>query len=121
VAQAIEACRADKIGSLRNSIAAFYKLIRPQNHHLAISKLLPSAPLGDLPRLRDQPLDWSAFSATFLRSRDRAIQIAIHPDRKRPDRYGGKLGGRPSEEATAGIVVNDNARFAIMMRRVRDI
>lgn len=95
VGQAIEACRADKIGSLRNSVSAFNKLIRAQNRHPAICDLLPSAPIGGLPRLRDQPLDWSEFSATFLRSRDRAIQTAIHPDRKRPDRYGGKLGEDP--------------------------
>ena len=102
VAQPTEACRADKIGSLRNSVAAFNKLICAQNRHLAISDLLPSAPVGDLSRLGDRPLDWSAFSATFLRSRDRAIQIAVHPDRKRPDRYGGKLGDDPPKRQPPG-------------------
>jgi len=92
VSKVIVTCRADKSGSLRNSVSAFNKLIRNQNRHPAICDLLPSVPIGPLPALRDQPLDWSCFGAAFLRSRDRAIQQGIHPDRKRSDRFGGKLG-----------------------------
>ena len=93
--KAIVACRADKTGSLRNSVSAFNKLIRNQSRHPAICDLLPSAPIGALPALRDEPLDWGCFSEAFLHSRDRAVQQAIHPDRKRPDRFGGKLGKDP--------------------------
>jgi integrase len=97
VSKAIVACRADKSPSLRRSVSAFNKLIRNQNRHPVICDLLPPIPIGPLPALRDLPLDWSCFSAAFLRSRDRAIQRAIHPDRKRSDPFGGKLGKDPLE------------------------
>lgn len=93
--RAIETCRADKVDTLRNSVAAFNKLIRSQNRHPAICDLLPPVPIGNLPRLRDYPLDWSCFSAGFLRSRDRAIGLGIRPDRNRSDIFGGKLGQDP--------------------------
>ncbi len=93
--QALHACRADKSETLRRSVSAFNKLIGNHNRHPAISDLLPSMQIGDLPSLRDRPLDWSCFSDRFLRSRDRAIQRAIHPDRKRADSFGGKLGEDP--------------------------
>ena len=95
VSRAIVACRSDKAPSLRNSVSAFNKLIRSQNRHPAICDLLPSVPIGALPALRDRPLDWSCFSAAFLRSRDLAIQQGIHPDRKRSDPFAGKLGKDP--------------------------
>ena len=97
VTRALHACRADKSSSLRNAVSAFNKLIRDQSRHPAIADLLPSVPIGALPALRDRPLDWSCFSDGFLRSRDRAIQRAIQPDRMRPDRFGGKLGKDPLE------------------------
>lgn len=93
--KALHVCRADKSEKLRRSVSAFNKLIRNRNQHPAIWDLLPSVPIGDLPRLRDRPLDWSCFSDGFLRSRDRAIQRAIHPDRKRADTFGGRLGEDP--------------------------
>lgn len=93
--QALEACRPDKASTLRNSISAFNRLIRDQNRHPAIADLLPNMPIGELPSLRDRPLDWSRFSAAFLTSRDRAIKIAIRNDRREADRFGGKLGADP--------------------------
>lgn len=93
--RALEACRPDKASTLRNSISAYNKLIRDQNRHPAIADLLPNKPIGELPSLRDRPLDWSHFSAAFLASRDRAIKIAIRNDRNKADRFGGKLGADP--------------------------
>ena len=43
----------------------------------AIADLLPAAEVGELPRMRDTPLDRGRFGASFIRSRDRAIQVAI--------------------------------------------
>lgn len=93
--QALEACRADKAPTLRRSISAFNNLICDQNRHPAIANLLPHAPVGDLPGLRDRPLDWARFGAGFLASRDRAIKIAIRNDARRQDRFAGKLGSDP--------------------------
>ncbi len=93
--RALEACRADKAPTLRRSITAYNKLIRTQNRHPAIADLLPNMPIGDLPGLRDRPLDWSWFSAGFLASRDRAIKVAIRNDARHADRFGGKLGPDP--------------------------
>ena len=92
---ALQACRADKAETLRRSIAAFNKLIRSQNRHPAIADLLPNVPIGDLPGLRDSPLDWSQFSSEFLASRDRAIKIAIRNDSRQKDPFGNKLGADP--------------------------
>lgn len=95
-AQALEHCRSDKAATLRRSISAFNKLIGERNQHPAIQELVPHAPIGDLPRLRDRPLDWSQFSAKFIASRDRAIKLAIRNDaRKKKDQFGGKLGADP--------------------------
>ncbi len=93
--RALEACRADKAPTLRRSITAYNKLICAQNRHPAIADLLPNMPIGDLPGLRDRPLDWSRFSAGFLASRDRAIKVAIRNDSRQADRFGGKLGPDP--------------------------
>ncbi|MFZ3584386.1 hypothetical protein ACOI1H_19815 [Loktanella sp. DJP18] len=93
--RALEACRADKAPTLRRSITAYNKLIRAQNRHPAIADLLPNMPIGDLPGLRDRPLDWSRFSAGFLGSRDRAIKLAIRNDARQTDRFGGALGADP--------------------------
>ncbi|RKF12401.1 site-specific integrase [Roseovarius spongiae] len=90
---ALAKCRADKVTSLRNAIRAFNRLIREQNRHGAIAHLLPNAPIGPLPLLRDAALDWSRFTDDFLASRDRAIARAVQPDRKaRRDRFDGRLG-----------------------------
>jgi hypothetical protein len=94
--RALERCRSDKAATLRRSIAAFNKLIGDRARHPAIQDLLPLTPIGDLPRLRDRPLDWSQFSEMFLASRDRAIKLAIRNDaRKKKDQFGGKLGADP--------------------------
>ena len=94
VMAALVACRSDKATSFRNAIAAFNRLIREQNRHPAIAHLLPNAPIGGLPHLRDAALDWSQFSPGFIASRDRAIGRAIAPNRaERRDRFNGKLGG----------------------------
>lgn len=93
--RALEACRPDKAPTLRRSISAFNKLIGERHRHSAIADLLPSTPIGDLPRLRDHPLDWSRFGAGFLASRDRAIKIAIRNDRREADRFKGRLGADP--------------------------
>lgn len=93
--RALEACRPDKAPTLRRSVAAYNKLICRQNRHPAIADLLPSVPIGELPSLRDRPLDWSRFDAGFLASRDRAIKIAIRNDRREVDPFKGKLGPDP--------------------------
>ncbi|MAM24968.1 MAG: hypothetical protein CML55_06240 [Rhodobacteraceae bacterium] len=93
--RALQACRADKAPRLRRSIAAFNNLIRKQNRHPAIADLLPNMPIGELPALRDYPIDWSRFSAGFLATRDRAIKIAIRNDTRQKDRFEGKLGADP--------------------------
>lgn len=97
--RALQDCRPDKVATLRNSLAAFNRLIREQSRHPALAGLLPAAPIGDLPGLRDRPLDWSQFSAAFLASRDRAVDIAISGDRS-PDRFRGKLGLDPLAGST---------------------
>lgn len=90
---ALANCRADKAASFRNAINAFNTLVREQNRHASIAHLLPNAPIGALPLLRDAPLDWSRFSDRFLASRDRAISKAIRPDREeRRHQFGGRLG-----------------------------
>lgn len=90
---ALASCRADKAASFRNAVSAFNTLIRTQNRHAPIAHLLPNAPIGALPLLRDAPLDWSRFSDQFLASRDRAISKAIRPDREeRRHQFGGRLG-----------------------------
>ena len=95
-AQALEHCRSDKAATLRRSISAFNKLIGERNRHPAIQDLVPLTPIGDLPRLRDRPLDWSQFSAKFIASRDRALKVAVRNDaRKKKDRFGDKLGADP--------------------------
>lgn len=93
--RALQDCRADKAPTLRRSVCAFNKLIRSQNRHPAIADLLPNVPIGDLPGLRDTPLDWSQFSSEFLASRDRAIKIAIRNDSRQKDPFGSKLGADP--------------------------
>lgn len=93
--RALEASRPDKSPTLRRSISAYNKLIRDQNRHPAITDLLPSVLIGDLPRLRDHPLDWSRFGSVFLSSRDRAIKIAIRNGCWEADRFKGKLGADP--------------------------
>lgn len=90
---ALVACRTDKVQSLRNSFSAFNTLIRDRHKHAAIAHLLPAAPIGSLPLLRDAGLDWEKFSDVFLASRDRAITKAVRPDREqRRDRFKGRLG-----------------------------
>lgn len=99
--QALASCRADKAASFRNAISAYNKLVCAQNMHPAIAHLLPNAPIGPLPLLRDAPLDWSRFSEGFLASRDRAISRAVQPDRhERRDRFNGRLGA--GKLSTAG-------------------
>ncbi|MFG6531571.1 MULTISPECIES: hypothetical protein [unclassified Sulfitobacter] len=89
----LEACRSDKVTSFRNSISAFNTLIRDRHRHAAIAHLIPTAPIGALPLLRDPALDWGKFSEAFIASRDRAILRAVQPDRaERRDRFQGRLG-----------------------------
>ncbi|WP_299821425.1 hypothetical protein [uncultured Jannaschia sp.] len=95
VAAALAVAPPDKASTLRGSVAAFNGMIRSRDRHPAIADLLPGAEIRDLPRIRDTPLDWSRFSANFLRSRDKAIRLAIRGERVAPDRFGGKLGPDP--------------------------
>lgn len=85
---------ADKTGSYRNAVRFFDKLIAARDTHAPIDDLLPAAPIGALPTIRDTPLDWLRFSPEFLASRDRAIAQAIRGQR-RPDRFAGRLGADP--------------------------
>ena len=95
VTRALEKAPPDKASSLRNSVAALNRLIADRARHPAIADLLPRAPIGPLPRLRDMPLDWSRFSPELLQSRDRAIRLAIRGEGRGVDRFGGKLGVDP--------------------------
>jgi hypothetical protein len=84
---------ADKTGSFRNSIRFFDKLIAARDRHAPIAALLPAAPIGALPTLRDARIDWRAFSEEFRASMDAAIDRALRvPRPTAPDRFGGRLG-----------------------------
>ena len=86
-------CRPDKVPSVRDSYSSFNKLIAARQRHAPIAHLLPSEPIGPLPLLRDAKLEWEKFGKDFIVSRDRAIAIAIKPDKtQRRDRFGGRLG-----------------------------
>ena len=101
VSRALNMAPPDKAASLRNSIAALNRLIADRDRHPAIADLLPRDPIGPLPRLRDMPLEWSRFGATFLQGRDRAIRIAIRGEGRERDRFGGKLGADPLADRRA--------------------
>lgn len=101
VAQALAIAPPDKTEILRNSVAALNRLIADRDRHPAIAGLLPAAPLGPLPRLRDTPLDWSLFSPEFLQSRDHAIRIALRGSGRARDRFDGKLGDDPLADRRA--------------------
>ena len=99
--RALQVAPPDKAATLRNSIAALNRLMANRARHPAIADLLPLEPIGPLPRIRDTPLDWSRFGPEFLRSRDRAIRLAIRGEGRSPDRFGGKLGADPLAERRA--------------------
>ncbi|WP_432256611.1 hypothetical protein [Limimaricola sp. AA108-03] len=101
VTQALETAPPDKASTLRNSIAALNRLIADRARHPAIADLLPTGPIGPLPRIRDTPLDWSRFGPEFLKSRDRAIRLAIRGEGQQRDRFGGKLGQDPLADRRA--------------------
>ncbi len=101
VSRALNIAPPDKATTLRNSVAALNRLIADRERHPAIADLLPCDPIGPLPRLRDTPLDWSRFGATFLQGRDRAIRIAIRGEGRARDRFGGKLGADPLADRRA--------------------
>ena len=101
VTQALETAPPDKASTLRNSIAALNRLIADRARHPAIVDLLPTGPIGPLPRIRDTPLDWSRFGPEFLKSRDRAIRLAIRGEGQQRDRFGGKLGQDPLADRRA--------------------
>ncbi len=101
VATALTVAPPDKATTLRNSVSAFNKVIRARDRHPGIADLLPNAEIGDLPRIRDIPLDWTEFGAGFLRSRDRAIRLAIRGERPTRDRFGGRLGPDPLADRRA--------------------
>ena len=86
----------------RNSVAFWNNLLAQCDRHPALAGLLPEAPIGELPRLRDRPLDWTQFSAEFISGRDAAIRIAIRGEREtRRDRFGGRLGRDPHADRRA--------------------
>ena len=92
--RALKDIPSDKTESYRNAVRFFDKLIAARDIHAPIDDLLPTAPIGALPTIRDAALDWSRFSPDFLVSRDRAIAQAIRGTR-RPDRFSGRLGADP--------------------------
>lgn len=110
--RALQACRADKAPRLRRSIAAFNNLIRKQNRHPAIADLLPNMPIGELPALRDYPIDWSrsapgSWQRGIAQSRSRSAMI---PGRKIalrassvPTPWGGGRVIGPSADARSGM------------------
>ena len=91
---AMIAAPAGKRESFRDAIRFLNKLIANRSAHTEIEHLLPTAPIGALPVLRDPALDWGPFNPEFLASRDAAIKAAMAPEpRKRTkDRFGGRLG-----------------------------
>jgi hypothetical protein len=96
-AEALRQAPSDKKESLRDAIALFDKMIRDRGRHGAIADLLPEAPVGRLPMLRDAALDWSRFSPAFRAELETMIQRAMRPEKQGRDRHGGRLGGDPLE------------------------
>lgn len=101
VTRALETAPPDKAATLRRSIAALNRLIGDRVRHPAIADLLPPVPIGPLPRIRDTPLDWSRFEPGFLKSRDRAVRLALRGEGPQPDRFSGKLGADPLADRRA--------------------
>jgi hypothetical protein len=84
---------ANKTDSFRNSVRFFDKLIAARDRHAPIATLLPAAPIGQLPTLRDAAIDWQAFGEAFRASMETAIDRAMNVPRPAgPDRFGGRLG-----------------------------
>ncbi|WP_292294807.1 hypothetical protein [Marivita sp.] len=53
--------------------------------------------MGDLPTLRDRPMDWSRCTEAFHTDLSRVVELAIRGARER-DRFGGRLGRDPVAE-----------------------
>ena len=87
----------DKTTSYRDSIRFFNKLIATRARHAPIAHLLPAAPVGHLPTLRDRPMDWSLCTEAFRADLAQVIERAIRVPRQR-DRFGGRLGRDPVAE-----------------------
>jgi hypothetical protein len=104
VRAALIAAPAGKRDSLRRSVRFFNRMIANRDLHAHIGHLLPPAPIGALPVLRDAALDWHTFGPGFLASRDAGIEAAVRPQSKRRgrDRFGGRLGAPALRGAPAG-------------------
>ena len=94
-AEALRTAPADKAASLRRSLKLLDGMIGDQGRHAAVADLLPVAPVGALPGLRDAALDWSRFSDEFLAEIEATIRCALRPGKARRDRHGGRLGTDP--------------------------
>jgi len=90
-----------KAERLRRSLAFFDRLIRARDAHPAIAHLLPAAPVGSTPTLRDAALDWNALDPGLRVAIDAAIGRAIRNRASREDRFGGRLGADPIAEGRA--------------------
>jgi hypothetical protein len=104
VREALIAAPAGKRDSLRRSVRFFNRMIADRDLHAPIAHLLPPAPIGALPVLRDAPLDWDTFGSGFIASCEAGIEAAIRPQSKRrgADRFGGRLGAPALRGAPAG-------------------
>ncbi|MGR3270490.1 hypothetical protein [Thalassococcus profundi] len=94
---ALAALPPDKTQSYRNSVRFLNKLIGDRARHAPIADLLPQAPVGPLPTLRDRPMDWTLCTAEFQADLSRAVGRAIRAPR-RQDRFDGRLGRDPVSE-----------------------
>jgi len=100
--EALSAIPADKTASFRRSLRLLNKMIAQRNRHEEVASLLPLAPVGPLPGRRDAPLDWSSLPAPLVKSCEAAIERAVHGERAKRDRFGGKLGADPMPRRTKG-------------------
>lgn len=87
----------DKTASFRRAIRFWNRLIAERARHEAIEALLPSAPVGSLPTLRDRAMDWSLCTEAFRDDLAHVIARALRAPRQR-DRFGGRLGRDPVTE-----------------------
>ena len=99
---ALAALPPDKTTSYRNSIRFLNKLIENRARHAPIASLLPPAPVGPLPTLRDRPMNWSLCSAAFQSDLPEVVERAIRGARQ-PDRFSGRLGRDPVAERRRAI------------------
>ncbi|MFC2968059.1 hypothetical protein [Acidimangrovimonas pyrenivorans] len=93
---------ANKADSYRRALRAFNNIIIERERHQPIAALLPVAPVGPLPGMRDAPLNWTSLSHSLVVACDAAIEKAVLGERAKRDRFSGKLGADPLPRRTKG-------------------